>query len=34
MPSPGFFDLEEWFARLCGIGSFLVKIAEVADWKG
>ena len=34
MRMPGFFDLEERFAKLDGLGDPLVKIAEVVDWEG
>ena len=34
MPQPGFFDLDERFAKLDGIGDPLVKIRAVVDWEG
>ena len=34
MRMPGFFDLEERFAKLDGLGDPLAKIAEVVDWEG
>jgi len=34
MPQPGFFDLDERFAKLDGIGDPLVKIKAVVDWEG
>ena len=34
MPQPGFFDLDERYAKLDGIGDPLVKINEVVDWEG
>ena len=34
MRPPGFFDLEERFAKLDGLGDPLVKIAQVVDWEG
>ena len=33
MRPPGFFDLEERFAKLDGLGDPLVKIAKVVDWE-
>ena len=33
MPQPGFFDLDERFAKLDGIGDPLVKIRAVVDWE-
>ena len=33
MRPPGFFDLEERFAKLDGLGDPLVKIAGVVDWE-
>ena len=34
MRPPGFFDLEDRFAKLDGLGEPLVKIAQVVDWEG
>ena len=34
MRIPGFFDLEEQFAKLDGLGDPLVKVAEVVRWEG
>ena len=34
MRPPGFFDLEDRFAKLDGLGDPLVKIAQVVDWEG
>jgi transposase len=34
MPQPGFFDLDDRFAKLDGIGDPLVKIRAVVDWEG
>ena len=34
MPQPGFFDLDERFAKLDGIGDPLLKIRAVVDWEG
>ena len=34
MRAPGFFDVEERFAKLDGLGDPLVKIAQVVDWEG
>ena len=34
MRPPGFFDLEERFAKLDGLGDPLVKVAEVVRWEG
>jgi len=33
MPHPGFFDLDERYAKLDGIGDPLVKIKAVVDWE-
>ena len=32
MRPPGFFDLEDRFAKLDGLGDPLLKIAQVVDW--
>jgi len=34
MPQPRFFDLDDRFAKLDGIGDPLVKIRAVVDWEG
>ena len=34
MRAPGFFDLEERFAKLDGLGNPLFKVAEVVCWEG
>ena len=34
MRPPGFFDLEDRFAKLDGLGDPLLKIAQVVDWEG
>ena len=34
MRPPGFFDLEERFAKLDGLGDPLVKVAQVVHWEG
>lgn len=34
MPQPGFFDLDDRFAKLDGIGDPLVKIKGAVDWEG
>jgi IS5 family transposase len=34
MPQPGFFDLDDRYAKLDGIGDPLVKIKEAVDWEG
>ena len=34
MRPPGFFDLEDRFAKLDGLDDPLVKIAQVVDWEG
>ena len=34
MRTPGFFDLEERFAKLDGLGDPMVKVAEVVRWEG
>lgn len=34
MPQPGFFDLDERYTKLDGIGDPLVKIKAVVDWEG
>ena len=34
MRPPGFFGLEERFAKLDGLGDPLVKVAEVVHWEG
>ena len=34
MSQPGFFDLDDRFAKLDGIGDPLVKIRAVVDWEG
>lgn len=34
MPQPGFFDLDERYAKLDGIGDPLVKIDVAVDWEG
>jgi hypothetical protein len=33
MPQPGFFDLDERFAKLDGISDTLVTIRAVVDWE-
>ena len=34
MRPPGFFDLEDRFAKVDGLGDPLVKVAQVVDWEG
>ena len=34
MRAPGFFDLEERFAKLDGLGDPLVKIVSAVSWEG
>ncbi len=34
MGMPGFFDLDERFAKLDGLGDPLARLAGVVDWEG